>query len=33
MEENKNTCKCGNECKDEGLEKILQIYTQDTDIK
>lgn len=31
MEENKNTCKCGNECKDEGLEKILQIYTQDRD--
>ncbi len=31
MEENKNTCKCGNECKDEELEKILQIYTQDRD--
>ena len=31
MEEIKNTCNCGNECKDEELEKILQIYTQDKD--
>lgn len=31
MEKIKNTCNCGNECKDEELEKILQIYTQDKD--
>lgn len=31
MEENKNTCNCGNNCKDEELEKILLIYTQDKD--